>query len=213
MPQKKLTPIEKELKERSFRVVIFGSARTGKKDKEYREVFNLAKSIGKRGFDLVTGGGPGLMEAANSGHSAGDPKKKSEDIGLPIKLPWENKNNKYLEVSRKFSKFSDRLDHFMALASIVVVMPGGVGTCLEFFYTWQLIQVKHIKPVPIILVGTMWRKLMKWIKNYPLKKGLISPNELESIHVAKNNREAIKIIDEAHQRFSHGKKYDNRDYL
>lgn len=203
----------KELTHKDFRVTIFGSARIKGNDKVYKNVFNLAKDIGKHGFDLVTGGGPGLMEAANAGHAAGDKKKRSDNIGLAIKLPMEQHDNEYLELTRHFAKFSDRLDNFMALSSCVVVMPGGVGTCLEFFYTWQLIQVGHISPIPIILVGEMWHKLIKWIKKYPLKNGLINPGEMKCVSIAKNNKEAMKIIMNTHQKFLKNKKHVNNKYL
>lgn len=192
--EKKQNPIAKELKRTEFRVVIFGSARLKKSDKIYKQVYNLAKEIGKNGIDIVTGGGSGLMEAANAGHEAGDKEDMADSIGLTIQLPWEPKKNVYLELKKHFKKFSHRLDHFMALSSVAVIMPGGVGTCLEFFYTWQLIQVKHICPIPVILVGKMWEKLIEWVKKYPLKQGLISKSDLKQIYLAKNNKEAIQII-------------------
>ncbi len=192
--KKKPITMEEELKKDDFRVTIFGSARLQLDDKTYKQVFDLAKRIGKHNFDIVTGGGPGLMEAANAGHEAGDGNHESDSIGLIIKLPWENEGNKHLEIKRTFNKFSGRLDTFMALSNAVVVMPGGIGTCLELFYTWQLVQVKHICPIPIILVGKMWEKLIDWVKKYPLKDGLISPEDMDSIHIAKDNDEAMKII-------------------
>lgn len=203
----------RELTQTDFRVTIFGSARIKGNAKIYKNVFNLAKEIGKHGFDIVTGGGPGLMEAANAGHASGDPKNRSDNIGLAIKLPMEQHDNEYLELTRHFAKFSDRLDNFMALSSCVVVMPGGVGTCLEFFYTWQLIQVGHINLIPIILVGDMWHKLMKWIKKYPLKDGLISQKEMRCVHIAQNNKEAMKIILKTHREFKKEKKHRNKKYL
>lgn len=203
----------KELKRRDFRVTIFGSARIDAKDKVYKQVYKLAKKIGEHGFDMVTGGGPGIMEAANLGHQEGDVKNISDDIGLPIYLPWENEANKHLEIKKNFKKFSGRLDNFMALSSVVVVMPGGIGTCLELFYTWQLIQVKHINPVPIILVGKMWKELIKWVKKYPLKLGLISAPDLDNIFIAENNKEAMKIILKTYKAFKKGKFHDNHKYL
>lgn len=204
---------DSELKKHDFRVAIFGSARIQPKDKVYKFVYNLAKQIGKHRFDLLTGGGPGLMEAANAGHAEGDPNKNSDNIGLAIALPWEAKENKHLEIKRHFNKFSKRLDHFMALSNVVVVTPGGIGTCLELFYTWQLIQVRHINPVPIILVGKMWEELIKWVKKYPLKENLISPHDMDPIHIAKDSRHAMKIIMETYHGFKNGKNHDNLGYL
>ena len=202
-----------ELKRKDFRVTIFGSARIKEDEKIYKQVFNLAKDLGKHRFDVITGGGPGLMEAANAGHEAGDKENFSDSIGLAIKLPHEQFDNPHLDLSRHFAKFSDRLDNFMALSSIVVVMPGGVGSCLEFFYTWQLIQVGHIHPIPIILVGKMWKKLMKWVKKYPLKMELISPKEMIGIHVVNDNEQAMKIIMKTHEEYLKGKGKTNNNYL
>jgi len=186
--------LKEELTHKDFRVAIYGSARIKKNDKVYKQVFDLAKAIGKYEFDIVTGGGQGLMGAATDGHRAGDTRKKSDAIGLTIRLPWETKPNKHLEIKEHFNKFSNRLDTFMDLSSVAVIMPGGIGTCLELFYTLQLIQVKHISPIPVILVGEMWVQLVKWIEKYPVKLGLISTKDLSSIHIAKTNTEAMKII-------------------
>ncbi len=182
-----------------FRVTIFGSARTKSDDKNYYQVKMLAKKIGEHGFDLVTGGGEGIMGAATEGHALGDKGNHAEAIGLTIKLPWEVIPNKHLEIKKDFNKFSHRLDTFMKLSNVVVVMPGGVGTLLELSYTWQLIQVKHIKPIPIILVGRMWKKFFRWIKKYPLKDGWISPEDMTTVHVARNYKTAFKIILETYE--------------
>ena len=141
------------------------------------------------------------MEAANAGHAEGDKDNKSDSIGFTIQLPFEAKGNDYLEVKKHFQKFSNRLDHFMALSDAVVVMPGGIGTCLEFFYTWQLTQVKHICQIPIIMVGEMWTELINWTKKYPVAKELISKSDLDNVHVAKNNEEALKMVLKAYDKF------------
>lgn len=184
-----------ELKKRDFRVAIFGSARVKKGDQVYKDVFHLAMLIGRRGYDIVTGGGPGLMEAANSGHAAGDKLRKADSIGLTIKLPGKQSTNRYVELREDFTQFSKRLDEFMKLANVIVVTEGGLGTLLEFAFTWQLLQVRHMDYKPIILIGTMWKKLIDWIKKYSLKKKLMSPQDFIFIHIAKNNSAAIKIIE------------------
>jgi uncharacterized protein (TIGR00730 family) len=200
------------LKEDDFRVAIFGSARIKPEDKIYKNVFALAKEIGVKNYHLLTGGGPGLMEAANAGHEAGDPKNISDNIGLLIELPWESKGNPHLEIKKEFNKFSRRLDTFMALSNVMVVMPGGIGTLLELAYTWQLIQVRHIHPIPIILVGEIWKTLIDWVKKYPLEMGLISPQDMDCIHVVKNNAEALKIIEKTHRTFEKDK-IGNEGYM
>lgn len=187
--------VEKELKTGDFRVAIFGSARIKEGDAVYQEVFELAKAIGQHGYDVVTGGGPGLMEAGNRGHAEGDKEGKAESIGLNIELPFEQTNNAYVEFVKNFEKFSDRLDTFMRLSNVFVVTPGGVGTMLEFFFTWQLLQVGKMEYKPIILVGEMWEKLIHWIIDYALKDSLMSSSDFDYIYIVKDNYEAMSLID------------------
>ena len=198
-----------EVNQDHFRVAIFGSARTKKDEAIYQKVFDLAYKLGERQIDIVTGGGPGIMEAANAGHQAGDPEDYTDSIGLTIRLPWESEENPHLDLKKHFNRFSGRLDTFMTLSNVVVVMPGGIGTCLELFYAWQLIQVKHINPMPIIVIGEMWEKLMKWIAEYPLEDGLISPEDTDFIYIAETNKEAIEIIEEEQAAFNKGEKAGN----
>lgn len=198
-----------EVNQDHFRVSIFGSARTKKDEGIYQKVFDLAYKLGERKIDIVTGGGPGIMEAANAGHQAGDPEEETDSIGLTIRLPWESEENPHLDLKRHFNRFSGRLDTFMTLSNVVVVMPGGIGTCLELFYTWQLIQVKHVNPMPIIVVGEMWEKLMDWVKEYPLKDGLISPEDTDFVYVVKSNKEAIEIIEAEKEAFEKGEHQGN----
>lgn len=183
-----------ELNKNDFRVSIFGSARTEPGDDLYKKVFNIAKEIGENKWDIVTGGGPGLMDAANAGHEAGDPNNESDSIGLTIELPFEAHANKHLDLQKHFAHFSGRLDHFMVLSNAVIVTPGGIGTCLELFYTWQLTQVKHICPIPIICFGKQWHELIKWVKEWPLKDGLISPEDLNNVYCVSSQEEVMKIL-------------------
>lgn len=186
-----------------FRVAIFGSARIKPNDPRYNQIYNLARMIAADGMDVVTGGGPGLMEAANKGHKEGRKSKKVHSVGLNIMLPDEQSANKHLDVQKDFNRFSDRLDYFMKLSNVVVVAPGGVGTILELVYTWQLMQVEHTCDHPIILLGDMWRPFIEWIENWPLKKRLVSEGDMMPIFLAKHCREAMKIIRKAHQDFIH----------
>jgi len=188
--------LAKELEKNHFRVTIFGSARIKKGDKIYEEVYDLAKMIGERRYDVVTGGGPGLMEAANAGHTAGDEGNNAESIGLRIDLSFEQTVNEFVEVKKKFSRFAERLETFVALSDVFIISPGGIGTTLEFFYAWQLVQVKKSEFKPIILVGEMWEKLIYWVIDYALKEGLISSSDFDYIYIAKNNEEAMKLIDQ-----------------
>lgn len=193
--------LEKEINTDAFRVAIFGSARTNKGSKHYEDVFELAKMVGEREYDVITGGGPGIMEAANAGHFAGDKNKKAESIGLTIKLSTEEKPNDFVELRKHFDRFAERLETFTKLSNVFVVTTGGIGTMLELFYTWQLVQVKKVEFKPIILAGEMWKPLVYWIIDYALKDKLISSDDFDYIYVAKDNNEAIKLIDEFHKQF------------
>ena len=197
---------DKLVKEDHFRVTIFGSARIKKDDPRYKQIQTLSKMIGEHGLDIVTGGGPGVMAAANKGHVEGRKKSKinTHSIGLGIKLPHEQVFNKDVGVKKTFNRFSNRLDNFMLLSNIVVVAPGGVGTMLEFFYTWQLMQVKHICNVPIILLGDMWGDLLKWLERDPLRKKFFDKKDFDLLIHAKSSKEAMKIIEHAHQGYLKG---------
>lgn len=194
-----------ELYKKHFRVTIFGSARIQKDDPIYKEVYELSKLIAGENIDLVTGGGPGLMHAANAGHMAGRKDDAVHSMGLNIKLPHEQDANRHLDIKHDFERFSARLDHFMMLSDVVLVAPGGVGTLLEFFYTWQLIQVKHICDIPIILLGDMWPELIKWVEENPLKNGLLNKEDLDSNFLVKDADEAFDIIKKFHDAFRKGK--------
>ena len=200
MKQKKRV-IKKELAKKHFRVTIFGSARIKKGDTRFNQVKSLAKMLGEKGIDIVTGGGPGLMQAASIGHNLGMKisKKESHSIGLLIKLPREQKTAEFLNIKKEFSKFSNRLDDFVELSNVFVVAPGGIGTTLELFYTLQLIQVKQTCNVPVILLGNMWAPLIKWLEKYPIKNKLMNKEDLNSVFLAKNSEEAMKMINKAYE--------------
>jgi uncharacterized protein (TIGR00730 family) len=185
----------------AFRVAIFGSARIKRDSKEYKEVFKLAKMIGEKGFDIITGGGPGIMEAANAGHDEGDKNKVSESIGLTIKLSTEEKPNDFVELRKHFERFAERLETFAKLSNVFVVTPGGIGTMLELFYTWQLVQVKKLEFKPIILAGEMWGPLIYWVIDYALKQKLISSEDFDYIYIAQDTNEAISLIDKFNKQF------------
>lgn len=197
---------DRELKRADFRVAIFGSARVKRGDATYKLVYDLAKRIGKADMDIVTGGGPGLMEASSKGHRAGNKHHKAHAVGLLIKIGLEEKNNKHLDIKKEFARFSDRLDHFMTLSNAVVVAPGGLGTLLELFYTWQLVQVKQICNIPIILLGDSYKELIQWVKKGPLKHKYLNPEDLEPIFFAKDDQQAMAIIAEAHKKYKEGGK-------
>lgn len=193
--------IEKtKLEENYFRVAIFGSARIKPEDVIYKETMELAMRIGRKDMDIVTGGGPGLMEAANYGHELGS-TKKSKSIGLTIELPHENTGNKHLDIKKHFMRFSNRLETFMDLSNVVVIMPGGIGTALELFYSWQLVQVKHVAPMPIILHGEMWKHIRNLVRDEMLRDGYINPEDLDFVYCVESNDEAMELINDFYEQY------------
>lgn len=145
-----------------YRVTIFGSARAKPGDGIYGEVVQLSKRLTEFGCDIITGGGPGLMEAANEGAHLGDPDDESESVGIRVDLPFEQGANPYVEKLYTHRTFFSRLHQFLRLSNAFVVVEGGIGTSLETLMVWQLLQVRHVDDVPLILVGEMWRELRDW---------------------------------------------------
>jgi hypothetical protein len=193
---KKLQKLEKN----RFRVAIFGSSKTKDKDPVYKRVKELAIMLGEKDIDLITGGGPGLMKAASEGHKLGKAmgKNNSSSIGIGVKLPWNQKFNEAVEYKKEFPVFSRRLDEFMLLSNAVIVEPGGIGTLLELFYTWQLVQVHHICNIPIILIGDTWDGLLDWIRDVPLKNKMLEKVDYNLVFHVRNSKEAFRIIEDTY---------------
>ncbi len=145
-----------------YRVTIFGSSRMHEGDELYSEVRRLAERLSFMGIDIITGGGPGLMQAANEGERLGDVSDHTYSIGLNVDLPHEQSSNPYVEKLYQHGTFFSRLHHFVHLSSAFVVMPGGIGTTLEALLVWQLAQVGHLENRPLIFIGDMWRDLVDW---------------------------------------------------
>lgn len=196
--------VRDELYQKHFRVAIFGSARIDVHKPAYEEVYKLAHMLGEENIDIVTGGGPGIMEAACKGHQYGRSCDETHSIGLNIDIPAEQKPNRYLDIKKDFNRFSKRLDTFTVLSNAFVVAPGGVGTLLEFLYTWQLIQVKHICNIPIILLGKMWKDFIKWVEKYPLNQKFLDEKDLLRIFIAKDSFDAFRIIKRFHDGYEKG---------
>jgi uncharacterized protein (TIGR00730 family) len=184
-----------------YRVSIFGSSRIRRGDPIYEQVKQLSADLAKMGVDIVTGGGPGLMEAANAGAFEGKQDGKSRSYGLAIHLPSEEQANPFVDKVFRHRTFFSRLHHFIRLSSAFIVMPGGVGTALELFMVWQLLQVKHMKEHPLILVGTMWPGLIDWIRGTMLERGLISSSDFDVVKIVGSSEEAVPIIRESYERW------------
>ncbi len=180
-----------------YRVVIFGSARIKEGDPLYEDIYFLARELALFGFDLVTGGGPGLMQAASAGHKS--VKSDTLSIGLNIKLPRGQRASKFLDIKKEFDRFGSRLDTFMSLSDAVIVAPGGIGTLLELFYSWQLVQVQEICETPIILYGDLWTPLVGWLRTEVLKRGLFDPRDLHHIFHLTSLEKVLRLIKKIHQ--------------
>jgi uncharacterized protein (TIGR00730 family) len=205
--------IEQELKElddnRFYRCCIFGSARIKAGTKAYNDVFELARFLAWNSIDILTGGGPGLMEAGNKGAKLGQEEKstKSLSLGLTIELDFEPEPNNHLDVKRHHHRFSSRLDDFMRLSNSIVVTPGGIGTLLELYFSWQLIQVRHISFRPIVLLDkAYWSGIIDWMKQMPLDRGLISAKDFDCISIVDTPEEAFEKIAAHHQEFQKSKR-------
>lgn len=200
--------IENELRtledNRFYRTCIFGSARIKPDSKGYDDVFKMARYLAWQDVDILTGGGPGLMEAANKGAQLGQQEKntKSLSYGISIELDFEPTPNMHLDVKRHHHKFSSRLDDFMRLSQSIIVTPGGIGTLLELFFSWQLIQVKHLSFRPIVLLDVeYWAGLIAWMKEYPLGRNLVSAKDFDCIKIVNTPEEAVEIISKDREEF------------
>lgn len=164
-----------------YRVTVFGSSRMHAGDELYLEVRRLAQELAAMGCDIITGGGPGLMQAANEGELLGDVANRTYSIGLNVELPHEQAPNPFVEKLYHHGTFFSRLHHFVQLSSAFVVMRGGIGTTLEALMVWQLCQVGHLKRRPLIMVGSMWPDLVEWGRKAWLSDegNLADPDDLD----------------------------------
>jgi len=177
-------------------VSIFGSARVAEDHPAYVEAQGVARRLAEAGFAIVTGGGPGVMEAANRGAREGG----GLSVGFNIELPHEQHSNPYLDIDVTFSHFYARKTMFVKVAEGFVVFPGGFGTVDELFEALTLIQTGKVFHFPVVLYDTdYWGELMGWIKGELLADGMISPNDLDLLFVTDD-------LDEAIERVRHGYK-------
>ncbi len=160
----------------NYRVTIFGSARLKPGTVVYEDVKRLATELTKMGCDIMSGGGPGLMQAANEGALAADPDGKNRSVGIRVDLPFEQTLNPFVGKAYAHRTFFSRLHHFMIISDAFIIVPGGIGTLLELSIAWQLLQVQKLYNTPLILVGKMWAGLVQWGRDAMLREG----NELAS---------------------------------
>ena len=186
---------------RWFRVTIFGSSRIARGDALFNSAKDLAFQLTQLGCDIVTGGGPGLMEAANEGAQEGDLTGKTKSFGLHIELPFEYKPNPYIDRLSSHRTFFSRLHHFVRLSHAYIVLPGGIGTSLETFMIWQLLQVGYIKDRPLILLGDMWKGLVDWIQKEMVPRHYVANQDLNYVRAVSSIEEAVKIVKVAKEKF------------
>ena len=172
-------------------VTIFGSARTPQNDPNYRAAVALGKGLAKQGVGVITGGGPGIMEAANRGANAG----KGKSVGLNIELPFEQAPNRFANVPIHFHYFFSRKVCFVKYSLGFIFMPGGFGTLDEFFEVLTLVQTQRISRFPMILYGRRyWSGLLKWIRGTMQKSGYISAEDLDVCTLTDDTDEAISLV-------------------
>ncbi len=186
-------------------VSIFGSARTSPLDPYYESAYKTANLLSNAGFSVVTGGGPGIMEAGNKGANDG----ASLSIGLNIVLPNEESTNHYQDISLRFRHFFTRKVMFVKYAAAYVVMPGGYGTLDELAEILALIQTKKTRRIPVVLMHEpFWRDLIKWFKNHLVKEGMIEEKDLDLFKIVNTPEEAVAFITE----FYKDRSYDPSDH-
>ena len=180
-------------------VTIFGSARTHPDDPEYRQAVEVARRLGLAGYAVITGGGSGIMAAANEG--ARDVGALS--IGLAIDLPFDEPENPWIDRPLHFHYFFTRKVMFVRYASAFVVFPGGFGTLDELFEALTLIQTRKIRTFPLVLVGSAyWTPLLAWLREHVLRSGKISPSDLDLFTIVDETDDVVRIVTEATERRS-----------
>src|SRR3954453_5739692 len=165
----------------NYRVTIFGSARARPGVFPYDEVKRLAAELTALGCDIVTGGGPGLMQAANEGAMSVTGVAPGRSVGVRVELPFEQDTNAFVGELYRHKTFFSRLHQFVIASDAFVVVPGGIGSLLEMAMVWQLLQVSQLHRTPLILVGAMWVDLVEWTRKSMLRSDvpLASPADME----------------------------------
>jgi len=179
-----------------YRVSIFGSARVEPGHWVYGAVRDVAAELTRMGCDIITGGGPGLMQAANEGARQADPEAKQDSVGIRIALPFEQDVNAFVSQAYEHGTFFTRLHHFVLTSDAFVVVPGGIGTVLETMMIWQLLQVRKLHETPLILVGPMWHGLVDWCQSAMLRQDfpLASPDDMKIPNCVADGQGAIEQL-------------------
>jgi uncharacterized protein (TIGR00730 family) len=197
-----LTRLRPSKRER-YRVTIFGSARAQPGTYVYNEVKRLAAVLAGMDCDIITGGGPGLMQAANEGAAAANAPERNRSVGIRVELPFEQEVNPFVGQAFEHRTFFTRLHHFVLTSDAFVVVPGGIGTVLEAMMIWQLLQVRHMPDTPLLFVGKMWADLVDWARRHMLtsQPPLANPQDVMIPRCLNTAEEAIALISENHSRW------------
>jgi uncharacterized protein (TIGR00730 family) len=192
-----LTRLKPSRRER-YRVTIFGSARVQPGTFGYEETRRVAEALAQMGCDVITGGGPGLMQAANEG--AARWPERAQSVGIRVDLPFEQDVNAFVTEAYEHRTFFTRLHQFVLTSDAFVVAPGGIGTVLETMLIWQLLQVRHLEDTPLILVGSMWPGLIEWARGSMLSidPPLAKAEDMAIPRCVGTGAEAIEILRERH---------------
>ena len=178
-------------------VTVFGSARVGEEHPAYREAREVARRLAQAGFAVVTGGGPGVMEAANRGAREGG----GLSVGFNIELPHEQRSNPYIDIGLTFKHFYARKTMFVKAAEGFVIFPGGFGTLDELFESLTLIQTGKVLHFPVVLFDTGYcRPLVEWIEERPLAEGMVSPEDIALLLLTDDGNEAVETIVDCYDR-------------
>ncbi len=178
-------------------VSIFGSARTSRHSHYYKLAEDIGRELAKAGYAVITGGGPGIMEAANKGAKLAGGKS----IGLSIELPFEAKSNEYVTMESRFNYFFVRKVMFVKYARGFIAMPGGFGTLDEFYESLTLIQTQKVQPFPIVMIGKeYWGGLLTWMKDKMLDENNIKKEDLNMFYVTDDARDAVHYIKEFYRK-------------
>jgi uncharacterized protein (TIGR00730 family) len=183
-----------------YRVTIFGSARVPSDHWVYQAVRDLAAELARLDCVIVTGGGPGLMKAANEGVHVANPAAAEGSIGIRVDLPFEQEVNAFVTEAFEHGTFFTRLHHFVLLSDAFVVVPGGIGTVLETMMVWQLLQVQKLHDTPLILAGKMYAELVEWCSRHMLRPDvpLASPDDVRIPVCVEDGPAILRIIREHH---------------
>jgi len=197
-----LTRLRPTKRER-YRVTIFGSARVSPDHWIYHGVRDVAAELTRLDCDIVTGGGPGLMQAANEGARLADPDGSKKSVGIRVELPFEQDVNAFVTEAFEHGTFFTRLHHFALVSDAFIVVPGGIGTVLETMMIWQLLQVRKLRDTPLILVGKMYAELVEWHKKHMLHADcpLVSPADIDIPVCVEDGPSVLRLIRQSHAKW------------